>query len=352
MRCTLSIGAVTFSDQTAQLKTQFLASRQDTMTENEGGPKFSRTRLLGLDIIRVSDVDAIGKILSSGQVGRLTADGTEMEDLSWLFRWYFPKTRFFNDKLRGWFLPFRTKEDATYPPCRAFLDEKFGETPDITGFVNDAVNALVDSSGNVESNIDEGVLSDASIKAVWAHIVPQGHPAIPDDVLSAVRSQVGEVVDSFLPWKFLPGGPAVDKVYDYAEATLSTLNQRDRLPDAAVTDVAHCFFAMNKNAPNVLRRIAERPEDDLKSILCANGPVENVPRLCTETGTLGGVLPEEDPAQAKKTVVLFEVRKSAQITKDLSYVFSDGSERRCAAEQVIMNFFGGVQEEIRRRKSG
>lgn len=302
-------------------------------------------------MVRVSAADVIQKVLSSGQVGRMTADGTEMKDLSWLFRWYFPKTRFFNDKLGAWFLPFRTLDDATYPPCRAFLDEKFAESPDTTEFVTDAVNALVDSSGCVKSNIDDGALSDASIKAVWAHIVPPGHPAIPDHVLHAVRSQVGEVVDSFLPWKFLPGGPAVDKVYDYAEETLSALNQRTSLPDAAVTDVAHCFFAMNKNAPDVLKRIAERPERDLTDILCTKPPVDNAPRLCIATGTLGGVLPEEDPAIAKKTVVLLEISKAAQETNDLSYVFSDGEDRRCAAEQVIIDFFRAVQDEIRRRKS-
>lgn len=332
------------------------------MPSEEDKP-FSRTKLFGLDIVTVTDSSRIEAVGNLPEVERVAGVHENPDRLPWLFRWYFPKTRFYNPALRGWFLPFRAADDPTYAPCRAFLDKSFATPRDTSA----AVSATADLLTDANQKASDRDLSDAAIRAIWAYIVPPGHPPIPEKHLAAAFAQVGGITDSLLPWKLLRDVPSTASVYAYVDGVLKSLGLRGGdgsgngnsagattapLPDAAVTDTAHVLFATAMNAPQVLRRLAElRPGEDVRTALCALGPTEQVVRMVKEDSTLGGLLPDDAPARRGHTMVIFNIRAGAAQTGDLAFVFGAGpGQRQCAARGVLERYFEDVRAEVARRR--
>eukprot|EP00178_Gracilaria_changii_P019322 TRINITY_DN56078_c0_g1_i1.p1 TRINITY_DN56078_c0_g1~~TRINITY_DN56078_c0_g1_i1.p1 ORF type:complete len:379 (+),score=56.04 TRINITY_DN56078_c0_g1_i1:96-1139(+) len=330
-------------------------------------PRFSRTKLLGIDVITIRDNALIESVSALPEVVRVAAATESPDHLPWLFRWYFPKTRFYNPALRGWFLPFRASSDATYAPCRAFLDTTFAQVRDTSVHVKRTVELLTDT----HHRPTDRQLSDVAISAIWTYIVPEDHAPIRDEYLAAASAQIGDLTDSFLPWKLLGSVRGTAAIYTYVDNVLRALGFRgtvssngadndhdtaaasaDKLPHAAVTDVAHVLFAMAKNAPPVLRRLAElRQDEDLNAVLCAVSPTESVARMVTSTSTLNGLLPDNAPAEPRKTMVLFAIGDVAKSTGDITFVFSGGpGQRECAARKVIEKYFRDVHTELLRRE--
>ncbi|KAI0559780.1 hypothetical protein FGB62_138g00 [Gracilaria domingensis] len=246
-------------------------------------------------------------------------------------------------------MPFRATDDPTYPPCRAFLDKKFAVPQDISAVVSETADALQ----NPEKLPSDRVLSDFCIRAIWPHFAPPGHPDIPKDTLDSVDKQVGGVVDSILPWRFLPAKPNIADVYEFTDESLKRTGEREALPDPGVTDMAHVMFAMNINGPPLLREVATSIDDDVDAIFTRLGLVENSIRIAKRSGTLGGLLDDNEPAEAKKTMVMCNIRSAARATRDIAYAFSSGpGTRRCAAEPAIVAYVKAVQEELKRRRTG
>lgn len=310
------------------------------------GYSYSRRRLPGLDMITVSDLQTINAILNSGDVDRVARANTKPSSLPWLFRYYFPLTRFYNPKQDGWFLPLRSREVSSYVPCRAFLDDKFKTKRDVTEYAREAAELLCR-----EKKATDRELSDVGIRWVWSHMVPEDHPPIPDSVLKDVTMQVGPISQAFLPWKVLPAHDATAAVFQFADDQLRSLGVRDELPDAAVTDTAHILFAMNLNGPPLLRALGDTPYDDLDDILIRLGLTKNSIRVCIRAGTLGGVLPSNEPASPDSSVVLIDIAQVAKETNDSSYAFASTQDRPCAAKHLIREFATAVQTEIKKRKS-
>ena len=343
-------------------------------------PGFTRTRLPGLDLVTIEDPDKISMVGALPEVERLAAVVPDPDNLPWLFRWYMPKTRFYNPTLGGWFLPFRggVSVDPTYAPCRAFLDARFAQPRDLSAYVSATVDLLMDIAGGSGDDDDkkkkkkkggpsDRQLADVAIQAVWRYIVPDGEPPLDDARLDEADRQVVSPVDSFLPWKVLRGVPGLSSLYAWTDKLLQRLGWRGTegdggddavpgtpLPDPAVTDTAHVLLALRINAPPVLRRIAElRDEDaDLAAVLSAVGPVERAPRMTTRESTLGGLLPDDAPALPRSTVVMLGIRAAAKTSGDVSYVFAAGpGTRECAARGVLEGYFGDVRDELIRRRA-
>lgn len=329
-------------------------------------PPFSRTKLLGIDVITFRDPAVIQSVSALPEVVRVAAAVDTPDDLPWLFRWFFPKTRFYNPRLRGWFLPFRATSDATYAPCRRFLDTSFAQQRDTAVHVARTVDLLTDP----QHRPTDAQLAEDAIRAIWAYIVPRDHSPLPSVHLAAASDQIGDLSDSFLPWKLLRSVRTTAAVFDYVDSVLHRLGLRGLtpgnghesneppvastgpLPDPVVTDAAHPLFAMAKNAPDVLRRLAElRPGEDVTAVLCAVGPVRDVPRMVTQSTTLNGLLGDREPAEKGKTVLLFAVGEAAAATGDPTFVFSGGpGQRECAARGVVENYFEDVHAELIRRR--
>jgi hypothetical protein len=310
----------------------------------------SRTRIgiLGIDMVTLHTPEAIRTAIESGDIERFTGVSSDISEFPWLVRWFFPVSRFYNSNVYSFFLAFRSTTDTTYQPCRSYLDSKFAVPRD----VSDIVAATADAFSNKSKPPSDRQLSDLCIRAVWRHVVPEGHPDIPDNMLAAATKQLPSIGSSFNPIAYLSAKTPTADVYSYADATLRALGDRDRLPDACVIDVAHVFFAMNMNGPRLLRELVSHVDDDLVDIFSRVGLVQNIARLVQRDGTLGGLLPSNTPAQAKSTVVSFDIRSAAKISGDLSFSFASGpGQRRCAAEPVIMAYVQAVQDELRRRKS-
>jgi hypothetical protein len=161
--------------------------------------------------------------------------------------------------------------------------------------------------------------------------------------------QVANLGNAFNPFTYWGAKAPTKRVYAYADKTLRALGDRDRLPDACIVDVAHVFFAMQKNGPVGLRAIAERPEASLQDVLAATGMVKDVSRMTLTDSTLGGLLSEKTPAYAKKTIILLNIRTAGQISNDIAFSFSAApGQRVCCAEPVIMAWFQAVQDEYRK----
>lgn len=316
------------------------------MSSDEDEP-YSRQKLLGLDIIRLNTPGVISDVLSHADVTRVTGAIEKTSDLPWLFRWFLPKTRFLWVSRYAWFLPFRTDDHPTYAPCRAYLDNRFAQTVDNSANVKRLAQLLTDKTHEAS----ERELSDESIHAIWAYIVPPGHPPIPDEHLEAASKQIGSIPESFFPWRFLNNGGTVG-IFEYVEDVLKKIGVTSP-PQELPVDVGHVFFAMALNSPMILEEIRKNPDDELISILSRLGPVENAMRMVKRESSLGGLLPNDEPAVPKKTVILPELRLAAKETGDLSFVFQAGpGQRVCAAKDVLLKFYAEVQEEVRKIRAG
>lgn len=121
-----------------------------------------------------------------------------------------------------------------------------------------------------------------------------------------------------------------------------------------VVERSQVVLALQKNAPPILRAVAADLDSDPGVIFARASPdtTSSLPRIVTRGGTLGGLLPADDPAVAGKTVVVLGIASAAVTTDDPLWAFGTGTQKRaCAAMPALLDFTGAVQQELRRRRS-
>ena len=308
----------------------------------------SRTNvgILGIDLLRINGKDAIRHAIDSGELKRFEDVIEEIDQLPWLFRWYFRFTRFWSSS-HGFFLPFRSSGSA-YNKSRELLDSKFASGFDMSKDVKEVVDLLQSKKPN---EIDDFELTKPFMNAMASRFCPVGK-SIPDEVFQAATRQAGGVGDAFLPWRFIPAKPNNDKVYRFAEESLKEIGVYDEIPKATTVDVAHSFFATELHGAVILKAIAENIDDDIEKTVSSLGRVEQLPRLVETRSTLNGLLEEGDEAIPKQTIVLLNIAEVARETGLLEWAFGGGDEeRRCAAEPAVLEFCTLVQKEIISRRS-
>lgn len=319
-----------------------------TMELNTLRKSVSRTNvgILGIDLLRINGKEAIRHAIDSGELKRFEDVIEEIDQLPWLFRWYFRFTRFWSSS-HGFFLPFRST-GAEYNKTRQLLDSKF-----VVGYdMSKEVKAVVDLLESKDPNdIEDFELTKPFMNAMASRFCPVGKK-IPDDIFKAATRQAGGVGDAFLPWRFIPAKPNNDKVYGFAEENLKEIGVYDEIPKATTVDVAHSFFATELHGAAILRAIAENVEDEIEKTISSLGRVDQSPRLVEMNSTLNGLLEEGEEAIAKQTIVLLNIGDVAKETKQAAWAFGTGSEeRRCAAEPAIVEFCTLVQKEFVSRRS-
>lgn len=305
-----------------------------------GEPTVSRTNIpFILDTVTIRTPEAITKALATGDLVRLN-DATTPETLPILLRWYFPVSRFLSPP-HGFFLPMRSSEDPTFAPCRKFLDDAFTapSTTPITEHVKKAADLLS------TDNPSEKDLSATFARAISCRFLPHG---LPQNIVNDADKQI-EFGESFLPWKYIPAKSAMKRIFAFFDTALRATGALPELPNTLVTDVAHSSLATMLHGAAVLQEIGKNPGEDVDAILARLGRVESVPRMVKQESTLGGQL--KKVAKPGWTVVFLDIRSSARDTGDVSWAFGTGTtERRCAAEPAIREFFKAVQTELLARR--
>ena len=95
-----------------------------------------------------------------------------------------------------------------------------------------------------------------------------------------------------------------------------------QVPPDSVVDVAHIIFAMHAFAPTYLRELSHHPYDDQSVLFSRLGLTKDTARMTLCDSILGGLLTDDAPAYAGKTVILLKIRSAAKQSGDLTYSFS------------------------------
>ena len=126
----------------------------------------------------------------------------DLSKLPWPIQRFFGVSRFFNPPVpRSYFLAMRPASEASYTPCLKYLDDHFAARRNVSDLAAETAALLTDP----DAKVDDRALSDLCIKAVWRHIVPEGHPDIPDDVLAGVMKQVRRQACAHLAFQWCRG---------------------------------------------------------------------------------------------------------------------------------------------------
>ena len=113
-------------------------------------------------------------------------------------------------------------------------------------------------------------------------------------------------------------------------------------------------LALQKNGPAILRAAAADPDMDTGILFARASPntTSQSLRFVSARSTLGGLLPESDPALPDKTAVIISIASAALETDDKLWALGSGSkERTCAAMPALLDFTHAVQQELKRRRS-
>lgn len=308
----------------------------------------SRTNigLLGIDIVTVRGEQAVRTALESGDVGRLTDVYDSLKNVPFLFRIWFPLSRFYS-RIYGWFLPFRPTSDPSYAPCQAFLEEKFTpSSADISAQVKRAADLLEDTA-NPPS--DEQ-LARTFIEAIYLRFTNESQ-TVPANIVCDVGKQVVQLQNALNPVKAVRAKPAVGRVYRYAEESLRSINVYEGLPTDVAVDASHALFTPQIHGANMLRGLVANLDKPADVNLPQLALTDRVLRATIRDGTLGGLLAENAPARRGKTMVVIDIRVAAHQTGSLAWAFGVGTEeRRCTAEPAIIEFYEAVRMELIKRR--
>lgn len=317
---------------------------------------YSRRQLLGLDIIEIQTAEAFEKVKASGQLGRL---GTvhPFSNLPWLFRLFLPHNQLYNSGKDTWSIPMRPASSSSYPPCLAYLNTAYNgpeaSSVDVSAYVTEAVDILFSKKDSSTDNRMRSVCA----RAMWAYIAHGKHCPhnfeVPEDVIGAASSQLNSPKELINPFKLFRAR-TIDKVYDFCNAFISATDPKTKtgesLPKELESDLAHAIFIMTRNATALLNEIYKYPNKDVSELFRDLGLSDTALRVAKESGTLGGLLPENNRATKDSTIITINLADIAKETGNSDYAFMVDVGRPCTAKLAILEFAKAVQEEIKKRK--
>lgn len=338
-----------------------------------------RIRLLGLDTVSITGPAAIRTVLASGDVARMDAAGIPWGDLPCWVRWLFPLGRQYSGaRGHGWFLPFKASDDPAYAPRRGALDRVFA---DGNGYTRGDVTAMA-AALSADPPVPPGRVRYLFAAALCRAFTGGAEaPPLEPAVAAASEKAVEGLISSFAPWVWLPARYCLPRVWAWGDAVLSrasrgvmpdgapvppqvaatptgdgaatdelTPSLSAVLPPSAAVDIGHCVASATANAEEIFTAAVAHPNATATDVLTRLAPpVPQVARLAVRGGTLGGLLPTDDPAVAGVTVVLLQVGAAAAATGDVAWTFGVGDGvRGCAAAPLIRAYVADVLAELRR----
>lgn len=282
-----------------------------------------------LDVIVISDPGQIRIIETSGDVDRLHSYDTA--SLPWWVKFYFSSTKFHDNQRDLWFCPFESSTNSTYYPRRAYLEEKVA-----ISYRQEDVRQIAEL---LRTNASDEVLTHAMVQVVNRRFFDTD---IPLEITREAKNTVQKLTEAILPWKYIRGQKAQQKIMAYCEHSLAQ--------DVHILDVGHNIGEVVQATAGSLKRLKENLDQPIELIFTKYAPTPQVPRIAIKSSTFDGML--RSPTTPGKTVLLFMIGKAAAQTHDLSFTFSTGSsERECVFKDFFLQFMTDLQHELKQGAS-
>lgn len=337
-------------------KTQGMEPSASSTPTSKGPPrKFGRKK------VTIRGSENVQNAFNTGQLTRLTATDSSANELRLLGRIYLQRRALYYPRTGACALELMDSANATYGPCRAFLDERLSDIAPVR--VPARVLATLFTNGRRRPS--DQALAASSVSALWSCIAPP-NITVPNRVLRAAfrltrprqapRSSRGR------------GALANDCeiIFDFVSRTLQKSVNQPLQASAMVPSVAQCIVKMTRFGPRLLKELARRPHKDLSQVFIDLGLVNSVVRFhpaaleSSEKGQAanseagGGQRTSDILSQWSNngTIYFLHIRDALKKTRDPSYVFGTGSSevRDCPAKLAVSEFARAFHEEIRRVK--
>jgi hypothetical protein len=278
-----------------------------------------------IDLVFVSDPDQIKKIEASGAVDRLHF--YETQDLPFWLRFFFKATKFHDPQRDLWFCPFEATANPTYYPRRAYLEEKVA-----IGYQPEEVEKI---ARLLQANADEAELAHEMVQVVNRRFFDRD---IPREISQSANYTLQDFGEAILPWKYLRGKKAQEKMMNYCEQNLP--------PGVHILDVGHNIGEVVQATAKALRTLKDNLDQPVEEIFTQQALTAQAPRIATQASTFDGLL--SSPATPGKTVFILKIAEAAAQTGDLLFTFSTGrAERACVFQGFFLSFMKDVQQKLR-----
>lgn len=265
--------------------------------------------LLNNDLITINDPQIIRRIAVMPEIGRPSET-----KLPVFIKAYFEATKFYSVHDKKWAVPMEG-DNANHRQQRYNITSSQLEK----GF---SIEQL--------SKFDELVNSNKSIREVGAEcaklIAPLVLPLppgdnLPDEVAYACTDTLTDLPQMLNPIRYLAARKARKLTEDYI---------KQLLPDEEYpVDYVHNLGAAAQGfAKSVLSLRNNSDDEAVKSFLTQHPMVDSILRVPIETTTLGGLLPEDNPAKPDNSLIIFKIGEASQKTSDPLFMFGAGVEHR------------------------
>jgi hypothetical protein len=278
-----------------------------------------------IDVIIVSDPVQIRLIEKSGAVDRLHSYDTN--SLPWWVKFYFSSTKFHDNQRDLWFCPFESTNNSTYYSRLAYLEEKVA-----LGYQPEDVKQIAEL---LRTNASDEVLAQAMVQVVNRRFFDRD---IPLEITREAKDTVQKLTEAILPWKYMRGKKAQQKIMAYCEHSLPQ--------DVHILDVGHNIGEVVQATTGGLRKLKDNLDQPIEQIFTTHAPTPQVPRIAIKSSTFDGML--RSPTTPGKTVLLLMIGKAAAQIHDISFTFSTGSsERECVFKDFFLQFMADLQQELK-----
>ncbi|BAY61539.1 hypothetical protein NIES22_16060 [Calothrix brevissima NIES-22] len=278
-----------------------------------------------IDVIFVSDPVQIRLIEKSGTVDRLHSYPTK--SLPWWVKLYFSSTKFHDKQRDLWFCPFESKDNSSYYPRRAYLEEKVA-----LSYSQEDVQKIAEL---LRTDAEDEVLAHAMVQIVNRRFFDQD---VPLEITREAKDTVQSLPEALLPWKYIRGKKAQAKIMNYCQGNLPQ--------GVHILDVGHNIGEVVQASALSLKKLKENLDQPIERTFTDHAPTPQVPRIAIKASTFDGML--RSPTTPGKTVLLLMIAKAAAEIQDLSFTFSTGSsERECVFKDFFLKFMADLQQELK-----
>ncbi|WP_339378043.1 hypothetical protein [Calothrix sp. NIES-2100] len=247
--------------------------------------------------------------------------------LPWWVKFYFSATKFHDRQRDLWFCPFESTADPSYYPRRAYLEEKVA-----LSYSREDVQKIAEL---LRRNASDEVLAHEMVQVVNRRFFDT---EIPSEITHAAKDTVQKFTEALLPWKYIRGQKAQQKIMAYCEHSLPQ--------DVHILDVGHNIGEVVQATAGALRRLKDNLDEPIEQTFTTHAPTPQVPRIAIKSSTFDGML--RSPTTPRKTVLLFMIGKAAATTHDIAFTFGTGSsERECVFKDFFLQFMSDLQQELK-----
>jgi hypothetical protein len=167
----------------------------------------------------------------------------------------------------------------------------------------------------LQANADEDVLASEMVQVVNRRFFGG---EIPRSITEEAKHTLQSFGEAVFPWRYLAARRSQKRIMTHCAR---------RLPkDVHVLDVAHNIGKVAQTAAGALRTLKANAGKPIEEIFTSHAPTPQVPRIAVRSSKLDGLL--LFPTRAGQTVIMFEIGRAADKTKDLLFTFGTGRSQR------------------------